>query len=160
MEYIIRSLFTFLVLFLCLSGCSTNDSPNGSSINADTQDLDLREANVTAVKFDPTSSRFDVTLFHDDDGEAGYADWWQVELLDGTILGRRELTHAHGTQEFTRSAFITVPDGIDYIVIRGHDQTHDYGGQAIVYEINTGTEDKIRQGSEQVDFRDYPNIAI
>jgi hypothetical protein len=47
-------------------------------------DLDLREANVVDVAFEGSggSYRFDVTLYHDDDGESGYADWWQVETLD------------------------------------------------------------------------------
>ena len=49
--------------------------------------LDLREANVTGVAVTNSGGqdyRFDVTLYHDDDGEDGYADWWQVETLAGT----------------------------------------------------------------------------
>ncbi|MEF8853286.1 MAG: hypothetical protein V5A28_12860, partial [Haloarculaceae archaeon] len=69
-----------------------------------TPDLDLREANVVGVAFaggDGTYD-FDVTLYHDDDGEDGYANWWQVESLDGAQLGRRTLLHAHSTDPFTR----------------------------------------------------------
>ena len=89
--------------------------------------LDLREANVTDVEVERDGAgryRFDVTLYHDDDGEDGYANWWQVETLAGKRLGRRELLHAHGTQEFTRSATIEIPEGIDRVVVRGHDQIH------------------------------------
>ncbi|MDY7081337.1 MAG: hypothetical protein SXQ77_02765, partial [Halobacteria archaeon] len=41
-------------------------------------DLDLREANVVGVSFDVEDDvyNFDVTLYHDDDGESGYANWW------------------------------------------------------------------------------------
>ncbi|ERH07048.1 MAG: hypothetical protein J07HN4v3_02677 [Halonotius sp. J07HN4] len=48
--------------------------------------LDLREANVVGVTVDDSGSATDfaVELRHDDAGEEGYADWWQVETLDGT----------------------------------------------------------------------------
>ena len=53
-------------------------------------DLDLREANVTGVELearDGGAYRFAVTLIHDDDGEDGYANWWQVETLDVMLPG-------------------------------------------------------------------------
>ena len=117
--------------------------------------LDLREANVTAVEYDAKSGRFDVTLIHDDAGEPAYANWWQVEKLDGTLLGRRELLHGHGTQEFTRSQTIDVPAGVEWVVVRGHDPTHGYGGQAIVFNVKTGEGRKVDQGPEKQDFGSY-----
>ncbi|WP_336359503.1 hypothetical protein [Haladaptatus sp. ZSTT2] len=113
-------------------------------------DLDLREANVMAVAFEKTgetSYRFDVTLLHDDDGEEGYANWWQVETLDGEQLGRRELLHAHGTQEFTRSGTIDIPAGVSRVVVRGHDQIHGYGGQAMIVTLDTGETEAVQQGA-------------
>jgi hypothetical protein len=65
---------------------------------------------------------FSVTLYHDDEGEDGYANWWQVERLDGERLGRRELLHAHGTRKFTRSETIAAPGDVDRVVVRGHDR--------------------------------------
>ncbi|MFP4374811.1 MAG: hypothetical protein ACLFPO_10805 [Spirochaetaceae bacterium] len=120
-----------------------------------TDDLDLREANVTAVEFDALGDgryRFDVTLIHDDDGESGYANWWQVETMDGRRLGRRELLHAHGTREFTRSETIEIPEGTTRVVVRGHDQVHEYGGQVIIVDLETGEMETVRQGSEPDDF--------
>ncbi|MFC7097183.1 hypothetical protein [Halobaculum marinum] len=116
--------------------------------------LDLREANVTAVTVDcdGRDCRFDVTLYHDDDGEAGYANWWQVETRDGERLGRRDLLHAHGTREFTRSATVTVPEGVTEVVVRGHDQTHGYGGQAMLVNVETGETTAVRQGPEPRSF--------
>jgi hypothetical protein len=101
-----------------------------------TDGLDLREANVTAVEAERETGgyRFDVTLYHDDDGEDGYADWWQVESLDGDRLGRRDLTHAHGTREFTRSATVDVGEA-DCVIVRGHDATHGYGGVAAAVDL-------------------------
>lgn len=120
-------------------------------------DLDLREANVTAVNYEPLSGsgyRFSVTLIHDDAGEAGYANWWQVETTDGRLLGRRELLHAHGTREFTRSETIEIPSGTTRVVVRGHDQTHGYGGQVMIVDIETGRTETVRQGPEPRSFAD------
>lgn len=119
-----------------------------------TDDLDMREANVVAVSFERSGGtyRFDVTLVHDDEGEAGYADWWQVETLDGTRLGRRTLLHAHSNAPFTRSERITLPEGIQRVIVRGHDQTHGYGGQAMVVDIVSGQTEVVRQGPERSDL--------
>ena len=122
-----------------------------------TSDLDLREANVLEVATGPRDGRtvtFDVTLLHDDDGEDGYADWWQVETTDGTKLGRRTLAHAHGTQPFTRSADVDVPADVTCVVVRGHDQTHGYGGQAILVNLETGATETYVQGPEPRTFGD------
>jgi hypothetical protein len=118
-------------------------------------DLDLREANVTAVSVSESDGayRFDVTLYHDDDGEDGYANWWQVESLDGEQLGRRTLLHAHGTREFTRSDTFELP-AVECVVVRGHDQTHGYGGQAMLVTLATGATREVRQGSEPSSFAD------
>ncbi|QZY00875.1 hypothetical protein [Halobaculum rubrum] len=126
---------------------TTAENSDGTVTPGD--DLDLREANVTAVSVDCDSGecRFDVTLYHDDDGEDGYANWWQVNSRDGERLGRRDLVHAHGTREFTRSATIRVPEGISEVVVRGHDRTHGYGGQAMIVDLTTGETRAVRQGS-------------
>ncbi|MFC7201973.1 hypothetical protein ACFQJC_00450 [Haloferax namakaokahaiae] len=119
-------------------------------------DLDLREANVMAVEFEQQGEeyRFDVTLLHDDDGEDGYANWWQVETLDGTELGRRDLLHAHGTQEFTRSETISIPAETPCVVVRGHDQTHGYGGQAMLVNLESGETRAVQQGPDPQSFAD------
>ena len=105
-------------------------------------DLDLQEANVLDVRFeklDEYKVRFDVTLLHDDDGESpSFADSWQVEDLDGTVLGERILAHSHGTIPFTRSGTILIPESIDLVIVRGHDMEHGFGGQAARVNITTG----------------------
>lgn len=121
---------------------------------AQSGELDLREANVTAVSVSESGGayRFDVTLIHDDAGESGYANWWQVETLSGEQLGRRTLLHPHGTREFTRSQTIEIPADIEEVVVRGHDQTHGYGGQAMIVNVRTGDSQAIQQGPEPRDF--------
>ncbi|MHA2032545.1 MAG: hypothetical protein ACXAC2_03640 [Candidatus Kariarchaeaceae archaeon] len=121
-------------------------------------ELDLQEANVTKVVFENLSSdnyRFHVTLYHDDDGEDGYADFWQVEAIDGTVLGTRILTHAHSTAEFTRSADITVPKEVIIVIVRGHDQIHGFGGQIIAVHMETNSQQIIDQGTDLLDFSDF-----
>jgi len=139
------------------SGTSTEPNPTAepaSTEESTTDSLDLREANVTAVEFEERdgSLRFSVTLYHDDDGEDGYANWWQVESLDGDQLGRRKLLHAHSTDPFTRSETIDVPDGTTCVVVRGHDQTHDYGGQAMLVDLENGETVAVDQGTAPRSF--------
>jgi len=128
---------------------SDNDATSGSE-GGSGADLDLREANVVSVDFDRESNEytFDVELHHDDAGEDGFANWWQVERLDGTRIGRRELAHAHDQQPFTRSETIDVPDDVTCVVVRGHDQTHEYGGQLMLVNLETTATRAVDQGPE------------
>jgi hypothetical protein len=147
-----------LALPTTLAGCA-GDSPgsdtdtNAAADDSDmSSDLDLREANVVGVEFDDGDGSYDftVSLRHDDAGEAGYADWWQVERLDGTQLGRRDLLHAHeNEQPFDRSETIEVPADVTCVVVRGHDETHGYGGRAVVVNLDAGAQNAIRQGSDR-----------
>jgi hypothetical protein len=132
---------------------STDDDTAGDD-TTDGGELDLREANVVdvAVTAETNAYAFDVTLHHDDDGEDGYANWWQVERLDGTQLGRRELTHAHSRQPFTRSATVNVPDDVGCVVVRGHDETHGYGGVAVAVNPDSGATRSVDQGPERRAF--------
>lgn len=130
-------------------GAATTD--DGTSAD---DELDLREANVVGVEVESRdgSHRFSVTLYHDDDGEDGYADWWQVETVAGERLGRRELLHAHDTSPFTRSETVEVPEDVHCVVVRGHDQTHGYGGQAMLVDVDAGATSAVRQGSDPRSF--------
>jgi len=132
------------------AGAQSQDTTQGES-------LDLREANVVNVTLEERESGeydFAVTLFHDDDGEDGYADRWVVETLNGTELGTRELLHAHSTDPFTRSTTVAVPENVTLVVVRGHDQTHEYGGQAMVVDVRTGATQAVQQGAERREFAD------
>ena len=135
----------------------TGATGTGDTTTPSAESLDLREANVVDVtsEGDGESYQFSVTLYHDDDGEEGYANWWQVETLAGDRLGRRELLHAHGTRRFTRSETVEIPSGTRYVVVRGHDETHGYGGRAVVVDLEDGTTDAVRQGSDPRKFGDY-----
>ncbi|WP_267161788.1 hypothetical protein [Halovenus salina] len=134
---------------------SSETPSNNTSGQSDstTDDLDIREANVVDVTVEANGSyRFAVTLHHDDDGEDGYANWWQVEQLDGTRLGRRELTHPHSTQPFTRATTIEIPETVSCVVVRGHDQTHGYGGTAALVTLDSQEQRIVDQGTEPQAF--------
>jgi len=109
---------------------------------AEHSDLDLREANVIAISTEALGNnnyRFIITLQHDDEGEAPkYADYWQIEDLNGNILGKRVLTHSHSNEPFTRSKTITILDDIFIVIVRGHDMIHGFGGQAMRINLLTG----------------------
>jgi hypothetical protein len=138
-------------------GSDSGTSADATGSDGDDQDLDLAEANVTTVAVEPDGDgahAFDVTLLHDDEGEEGYANWWQVETLDGDRLGRRDLLHAHGNEPFTRSETISIPEDVECVVVRGHDRTHGYGGQVILVTLSGGATSVRRQGSEPSDFSD------
>jgi hypothetical protein len=135
---------------------STTDAAttDDAAASTGTDDRDLREANVVGVSFEERDGTytFDVTLHHDDDGEDGYANWWQVERLDGTRLGRRELRHAHSQQPFARSKTIEIPGEVRCVVVRGHDQTHGYGGGAMLVNLDSGATRQVDQGSDARSF--------
>lgn len=158
-----KALFFILAAALIMLGCTVEDRPadppagDTEHTTAATQtarppqptstdtvgaELDLREANVLAVSFEAlgeASFRFDVTLLHDDDGEAPlYADSWQVWDPDGNMLGERVLTHSHGTQPFTRSATIMIPESVSIVFVRGHDMEHGHGGQSMQVDLVNG----------------------
>ena len=132
------------------------DTDDGTDRSSDSdEELALREANVTGVEVEPLGDgeyRFSVTLLHDDDGEDGHANWWQVETPAGDRLGRRDLAHAHGTREFTRSGTVAVPGEVACVAVRGHDRVHAYGGQAALVTVETGSSRTVRQGSDPEEF--------
>ena len=72
---------------------------------------------------------FRVTVRHADTGWDHYADGWTVFAPDGTELGYRELLHPHvDEQPFTRSlGGVEIPDGVESVVIRAHDNVHGWG---------------------------------
>ena len=74
---------------------------------------------------------FSVTLRHDDTGWDHYADLWQVYSPDGDLLGERVLLHPHvDEQPFTRSlSGVSVPDGVDEVIIRARDSVHGVSPQ-------------------------------
>ncbi len=98
------------------------------------------EADVLAARLTPAadgSFRFEVTVRHADTGWDHYADAFEVEAPDGTVLGTRILLHPHvDEQPFTRSlAGVRIPDDVAEVTIRAHDSEHGYGGQELTLPV-------------------------
>lgn len=74
---------------------------------------------------------FSVTLAHADTGWDHYADLWQVETADGTVLGERVLAHPHvDEQPFTRSlGGVQIPHDVGRVFVRARDTVHGFADQ-------------------------------
>jgi hypothetical protein len=134
---------------------TTTDATGGTEASTGSSEPDRREANVVGVEFQAEGDgryRFSVTLHHDDAGEPGYANRWQVERLDGSRLGRRDLLHPHDRQPFTRSETIEIPASVTCVVVRGHDETHGYGGRAMLVHVAAGVTRSVDQGRDPLAF--------
>ncbi|WP_255318041.1 hypothetical protein [Halomicrobium sp. LC1Hm] len=70
------------------------------------------------------------------------------------MRGRRELRHAHSTAPFTRSETAEVSEGVPCVVVRSHDQSHGYGGQPMVVNVDIGQARRVQQGGDSEGFDD------
>lgn len=129
------------------SGNESSSTPTAASTPAGETDV----AGLVP-KEDGEQYEFIVTL--DAPAGAGGADWWQVETLDGTQLGRREFDSPRSDTQFTTSKPIAV-EGESAVVVRGHHTEVGYGGQAMLLDIESGTIDAAEQGDERESFENY-----
>jgi hypothetical protein len=89
---------------------------------------------VIAVRLTTTSERMfevEATLSSPYDTPERYADAFRVMTTDGRVLGIRELTHDHQSEQpFTRSlGEVGIQAGIGVVIIEGRDQANGWGGQ-------------------------------
>ncbi len=120
---------------------------------AQTSDLPPGEANVIDVDWleRDEGTTFWVTLYKDTEGREGEADWWQLEQLDGTVIARYDIA-SQPSPQFTTNDTFTVPEGVRYIVVRGHDSFYLYGGRAIVVDLGGGGTAQYDQGADEDDL--------
>ena len=105
--------------------------------------LSAGEADVIEVESTCNGDRvctFSVTVRHADDGWEHFADRWEIQTLDGDLLGRRVLQHPHDTEQpFTRSiSGVRIPPDVTLVRIRARDSRHGYGGRELVLDLATG----------------------
>ena len=98
------------------------------------------EADVVSAEASQESDgtwRFRVTVRHGDEGWDHYADRWQVETLEGRVLGTRVLLHPHEhEQPFTRAlGGVVIPQEVDEVLIRAHDSVHGDGGATVTIKL-------------------------
>ena len=100
-----------------------------TSVSASAGEADVID--VRAVAEINGTWRFEVTVAHADEGWEHYADRWEVVAPNGDVLATRTLLHPHvEEQPFTRHlSGVSVPPGVDWVVLRAHDSLHGYGGR-------------------------------
>ena len=97
-------------------------------------EADVIDVQVTAQG--ETTFRFNVTVQHADEGWDHYADKWDVVTPSGEVLGTRVLFHPHVTEQpFTRSDTVSIPLGIDQVIVRAHDSVHGYSGAEMTVDL-------------------------
>ena len=77
------------------------------------------------------------TILHKNEGWKHYVNRFEVLTPDGKLIGARYLGHPHvNEQPFTRSATsVKVPEGINEIRIRAHDNVHGFSGKEFTLKL-------------------------
>lgn len=142
----------FVVLF-CVVGCGDADTSGPPSTN------DVISVSSTMPTADPSVSSgqgcadviavehtraadgthgFDVTVSSADTGWDKYADAWEVRSPDGGVLGTRELTHPHETEQpFTRSlAGVDIPVDLSQVTVAARDSVAGFCGSTVSVAID------------------------
>lgn len=94
------------------------------------------EADVVGVKVRRDAERvydFDVTIRSVDRNRDYYADAFEVLAPDGTLLGRRVLSHPHETEQpFTRELYgVRIVPGIERVTVRARHKPKDYDDRTL-----------------------------
>ncbi len=96
-------------------------------------------ADVIDATIDGSSDGFTVsaTVRSADTGWDKYADLWQVQTLDGEVLGERVLAHPHETEQpFTRSVSgVAIPAEISTVVVVARDSVAGFCGAGFTIEV-------------------------
>ena len=143
-----RRLAAVMVLpLLALSACGSDgadDSGAGDASSAEasedagsTADADFPNVVAVELRSDGDTWSLDVTMSSEYDTPERYADGWRVLDPGGNELGTMELTHDHaGEQPFTRSqSGLEIPDGVETIIVEGHDLENGYGGATVEVDV-------------------------
>ena len=76
---------------------------------------------------------FDATISSPYDTPQRYADAFRVMSTEGVQFGERTLFHDHASEQpFTRDLYgVSIPAGIDTVVIQARDKKYGYGGKTL-----------------------------
>lgn len=119
------------------SGAGDTSSAEASEDAGSTGDADFPNVVAVELRSDGDTWSLDVTMSSEYDSPERYADGWRVLDPDGNELGTMELTHDHaGEQPFTRSqSGLEIPDGVETIIVEGHDLANGYGGATVEVDV-------------------------
>ena len=90
--------------------------------------------NARIIKLGKTSYEFQVTVQHVDASWDHFADRWEIIGPGGRVLGTRVFYHPHiGERQFTRKLRgVTIPEGVEHVIVRVHDKLHGYGREKLI----------------------------
>ncbi len=136
---------TLAVILLAVAGCGGDETADAGAAPAASAEpegdgtADQRFPDVVAAELTPEGDTWtlDVTIASPYDSPGRYADGWRVLDPDGTVLGETELGHDHADEQpFTRTQTgLEIPDGVEQIVIEGHDLENGYGGGTVSVDV-------------------------
>jgi hypothetical protein len=86
------------------------------------------------IKLGKTSYEFQVTVEHVDTSWDHHVDRWEIIGPGGRVLGNRVLHHPHiGELHVMRELRgVTIPEGVEHVIIRVHDKVHGYGREKLM----------------------------
>jgi hypothetical protein len=125
---------------------STSEAATSTSATPETSEAPVTTvvagegcADVIDATIDGSSDGFTVsaTVRSADTGWDKYADLWQVQTLDGEVLGERVLAHPHETEQpFTRSVSgVAIPAEISTVVVVARDSVAGFCGAGFTIEV-------------------------
>lgn len=121
-------------------GDSSGEQDAAASATSDSSEAAQRHPDVVGVDVTADgadSYTFSVTISSPYDSPERYADAWRVVAPDGTVLGVRELSHDHATEQpFTRTLDgVEVPEGVDTVTVEGRDLANGWGGATVEVQL-------------------------
>jgi hypothetical protein len=151
----VRCAGMLLIGVLSLTGCATNSaavvdtqvvtetsSPTaialGNPIGSDGGQKFPNVLSAVVTKSTDDTYVVEATLSSPYDTPQRYADAWRVVDRDGNVLGVRELSHDHQTEQpFTRTLDgVSIPPNVDVVIIEGRDQVNGWGGRRVEVPVS------------------------
>lgn len=128
-------------------------SPDGPTPTPDSSEA---ETHVAGVHFKTTDSDATYRVFvavSAPEGSGVGGTWWQIERLSGERIARRTFAQPKSGRFKTEK---TVDfGGASTVVVRGHGRRAEYGGRAMIADLESGRIAIERQGPEKRSFEGY-----
>jgi hypothetical protein len=143
-----RLIWALVPSLLCLgltTGCSADGDNSACEATANSADVVVVTASGSAGHY-----VFTVSVASPDIGCGCYADWWEIVGLDGHLIARRTLDHAHvDEQPFARAGSdVTISEDL-YVIVRAHMASRSDGGAK---DAAVGYGGKVMRGSVRDGF--------
>lgn len=126
---------------MLVGACGSEATPQSEAAER-RQILSQKFPEVVDARFDSigaTTWSVRVTISSPYDTPERYADAWRVLTLEGDVLGERQLTHDHATEQpFTRALNnVDIPAGTDVVVIEARDLINGWSGDRVEFALPT-----------------------